>query len=488
MSFKASLKSRTFKSGAYSLLLTAALLAVIVLVNVLLSLLPSSLTRPSISPYDYYSLTDATKKLVSGLSAKIELNYVVTPGSEDAVFPEFVRRYCELNEGLTLKYVDPTASPAFVEKYQEQNGGELSENSVVVINKVTGTARVVDFYDVYTVSFVSSAAEENYYYYGDTSGLIYSFAGEPALTAAIEYVTIDLHPTVYQTVGHGESDIGAQYKNDLTFSSFTFTSLNLATQTEIDPEESVVLINSPKKDFSDEEITLLRDYMKEGGKVYLLSYYANGDLPKLYGLMAEYGMKFKPGLLCEGNVNHFSPGRPYLSLPNILPTEIAQGMPSQNVNLFLNQPHAIDPSSPVDSNEYSMTVLLQTSKAAYIRVFGDGDAVNDETIKKQEGDEEGQFTVGAVVENSKGGGVTWIATPYFADDSYYEFNREFLLSSFTYLTGKDTSITIATKPLADTPLTVSSGALLFWAVILIAVIPLGAVAFGLVIWNKRRKQ
>ena len=49
----ASFQTRAFRNGGYSLLITAAVVAIAILINALLPMLPPSLIKPSISPYDY---------------------------------------------------------------------------------------------------------------------------------------------------------------------------------------------------------------------------------------------------------------------------------------------------------------------------------------------------------------------------------------------------------------------------------------------------
>lgn len=485
-SFRKAFGTRAFRNGGYSILITTAVVIVAILLNALISSLPSSIVKPSISPYDYYSLTDVTKELVGGIDEDVTLYYIVTAGGEDEVWVEFARRYCELNGKLSLRFVDPTASPAFVDKYSELAGGNLTENSIVVLNEASEEARLVVYEEVFGRTF---ASQEEYMYYmmGYDVGTKY-FAGENKLTAALEYVTMEIHPVIHYTAGHGETAIGTNLSGALDDDNFLVQELNLLTgENTLEPRHSIVLINAPTRDFAQSEIDTLREYMKQGGKVLLFTDYQNGDLPLLFGLMGEYGMAFKEGMVIEGNVNNYMRA-PYILKPNVTASVITEKLESTNLNFFLPLSHAIGTVEGLDSNEYTMTVLMNTSNAAYIRIFDEDAQMDDSTLAKQEGDEVGIFSLAVMTKNSADGAAVWFSTAFFADDQFLGYNAEYLFALLTHLTGKQGSITIATKTLTDTSLIVSQGAQGLWAVVLMGVVPLGCVGVGLYIWNKRRKQ
>lgn len=483
-SSKKAFQTRAFRRGGYSLLITAAVVVIAILINALLSSLPSSVIKPSISPYDYYSLTDTTRDLVASIDDKITLNYIVTAGSEDEVMVEFARRYCDLSKNLTLKFVDPTVSPAFVDKYQDLAGGELTENSIVVVNETSSDARIVAYEKVFGRTF---ASQEEYMMYmmGYDAGTKY-FAGENEMTSALEYVTMEVHPIIYVTSGHGETEISDTLKAILDADNYDYETLNLLTVTEIPAEYSIVYVNAPSKDFTEAEAALLKTYMSKGGKVMLMTDYANGNLPNLYGIMEEYGMRFKEGIIVEGNANRYN-SQPTILMPNVTSSSIAEKLSSTNLNFLMPLAHAIDTSTSLDTTKYTMTVLMNTSNAAYIKVPSKDNP--NMTSEKEEGDETGVFTVACMTQNNTDGGTAvWFSSPWFADSQFLSYNYEYLIATFSSLTGKTGSISIATKTLSDSTLVVSSGAQGLWGIILIGLIPLSCLGYGLYIWNKRRKQ
>lgn len=476
---KNSFRTRVFRNGGYSMLLIGAVIVVTILLNVLISRLPSSIVKPSISPFNYYDLTKTTTRLVEGIKDDISIYLVASIGKEDPIVEEFIKRYCELNSHLKLKYVDPTASPGFVETYSPDG---LDENSIIVINEDTKIARAIPYAKIFGITFSS---QEEYYYYlqGYNVGQTY-FDGENALTSALDYVTMEHHPVIYLVSGHGESQLGSTLLAGLENDNYTVKTLPLLTATEIPSDASVLIINRPAKDLTESEISLLRTYMEKGGKLLLSTAYTSKDLPLLYGLSAEYGMTFKEGVIMEGNVNHYY-SAPYFILPNIASTTISAKLTSSNISIFAPLAHPIDISSEIDTVKFKRTVLMSTSSAAFLKFPQENGSVSSE---KADGDETGTFTVACMTTNVRDGAFVWFSSLYFMDDEFYSFNSEYIMATFSVLTGKDSSVNIASKSTVSEMLLVTAGAQSFWAVTLIGVIPAGCLLYGLYVWNKRRKQ
>ena len=65
------------KGGIYSLLVTGIVLAILVAVNVFVSILPSNLTKYDMSSTKLYSITSNTKAVVNSLKKDIKIYWVV---------------------------------------------------------------------------------------------------------------------------------------------------------------------------------------------------------------------------------------------------------------------------------------------------------------------------------------------------------------------------------------------------------------------------
>ena len=81
-------RNRTaFQGGAYALSITAVVLAILIVLNVLVSALPSSLTKFDISATKLYSITSNTKVVVNALEEDVTIYWIVQSGEEDVLTP-----------------------------------------------------------------------------------------------------------------------------------------------------------------------------------------------------------------------------------------------------------------------------------------------------------------------------------------------------------------------------------------------------------------
>ena len=82
------MKKETFKNrialqgGAYSLVITAIVLAILVAVNILVSALPKNVTQHDISSTKLYSVTSNTKVVVNALDQDVTIYWIVQSDRE----------------------------------------------------------------------------------------------------------------------------------------------------------------------------------------------------------------------------------------------------------------------------------------------------------------------------------------------------------------------------------------------------------------------
>lgn len=86
-------KSDCIKGGTYSVLMTGIVLAILVAVNVFVSVLPSSLTKYDMSATKLYSITSNTKVVVNALEKDVKIYWIVQADEEDAVLENLLSKY-----------------------------------------------------------------------------------------------------------------------------------------------------------------------------------------------------------------------------------------------------------------------------------------------------------------------------------------------------------------------------------------------------------
>lgn len=118
-----------FRGGSYSLLISLVVLAILVVVNVFVSALPTNLTKYDISSSKLYSITSNTKVVVNGLEDDVTIYWIVQSGEEDQVIENLLGKYESLSEHISVVKRNPDVYPTFAQQYTDET---VYNNSLVV--------------------------------------------------------------------------------------------------------------------------------------------------------------------------------------------------------------------------------------------------------------------------------------------------------------------------------------------------------------------
>ena len=139
------LNKKYLKIGSFSMVMTAVVLAAVILLNLFVSEIPSTYTKYDLSSLQLYSISEETEKILAGVDEDIHIYILTQRGYESANTAELLDRYEALNSHITVSTVDPIANPNFVANYTEKS---LSDNSVIVESAKRSTA--IDYNEIYT--------------------------------------------------------------------------------------------------------------------------------------------------------------------------------------------------------------------------------------------------------------------------------------------------------------------------------------------------
>ena len=192
------------------------------------------------------------------LDTGVEIYWVVQSGGEDDTLGTLLDRYDGLSDQLTVTKVDPDVSPTFVQQYV--GDGTLTNNSLIVVCGERST--YVSYNDIYEYDLT------NYYTTGEYD---VNFAGESALTSAIDYVTSEDLPKVYALTGHGEGELSAAFQNAVEKENIDLAELSLLTEEGVPEDADCVLIYAPQTDISQDELEMLQKYLQAGGGLFLIT-------------------------------------------------------------------------------------------------------------------------------------------------------------------------------------------------------------------------
>lgn len=458
------------KGGSYSLVLTGIVLAILIAVNVLASVLPSTWTQLDISSAKLYSITSNTKAVVNALEKDVTIYWVVQSDKEDDIIENLLAKYESLSEHIEVVKKNPDVYPTFAQQYTSET---VLNNSLIV--ECGDSSRYISYEDIY----LTEADMASYSY-------TTSFDGEGAITSAIDYVVSEDHPKLYMTEGHGEAEVSAVFAEQIekqNIETVTFTLLNSDT---IPEDADVVLIHAPTSDISKEEKDMLAEYTKNGGKLMVMAGPAeDGVLTNLYSLLGDYGVEAEEGIVAEGDRNYYAFRQPYILLPDMAEHEITN--PLIEGNYYAIMP--IAQGLTVTDTTGSVTQLLTTSETAYSKAAG----YAIETYEKEEGDVDGPFATAVAVDCGSGGRMVWFASSNFLDDMYNAYssgaNLDLGMNALSFMIGEREAVAIRSKSLNYSYLTINESAASYLKVMMNGVFPLAFLGYGVyVIVSRRRRQ
>ena len=469
------LNTRTAKVGGYSFVLSLVVLAILIAVNVLASKLPTSWTQFDISAAQLYSLTSDTKVVVTNLQQDVTIYWISQAGKEDTVIQKLLDRYAELSDHITVVKKDPDVYPTFAQQYTEET---VTNNSLVV--ESGDKSRYIGYDNIYQVDTGS---------YYTTGSVSQSFDGEGQITSAIDYVVSTDLPQVYLLSGHGEAEPSQTLSDELQRSNYeTVSDFSLLNVDAIPEDCDVLLINAPTSDISDEELTMLQDYITNGGKVVVLSGpQEDADLPNLQILLTNYGVTFTDGVVVDTNRDYYAFTAPYVLMPEIQSSDITDPLKDGDYHVIV--PIAQGLTVGETTNGATVTSLLQTSTDSFSKAAGYAMTTYD----KEEGDVDGPFTLAVSVEDSAAGGrLLWVASDYLLDDMYNSYssgaNLDFLMNGLTWMIGDTDAVSIRSKSLNYNYLTISSSSAAWLKICMIGIIPVGFLLLGVDEVLRRRKK
>lgn len=469
---KQALSTRTAKVGGYSVVLALIVLAILVAVNVLFSVLPSKFTQFDISAAQLYSLTSDTKVVATNLDKDVTIYWITQAGQESTVLDKLLDRYQDLSDLITVVKKDPDIYPTFAQQYTDET---VVNNSLVV--ECGDKSRYISYDDIYQVDTAS---------YYTTGSVSQSFDGEGQITSAIDYVVSDELPKIYLLSGHGEVALSDTFSNELTRSNYeTVEDFSLLNVDEIPEDCDALLINAPTSDISDEELTMLRDYVQGGGKLLVLSGpQKEASLTNLDTLLADYDVTVSDGIVVDTDREHYAFTAPYVLMPDIESSDITDPLTEESSHVIV----PIAQGLTVGSNG-SVTALLTTSDEAFSKAAGYAMT----TYEKEDGDTDGPFTLAvSITDSTAEGKIVWVASDYLLDDTYNSYssgaNLDLVMNGLSWMIGKNDAVSIRAKSLNNSYLTISSSSATVLKVVMIGVIPVCFLLLGIDEVLRRRKM
>ncbi len=459
-----------FRGGTYSLAITAIVLALLVVVNIFASALPTSLSQYDISSSKLYSVTSNTKVVLNELEDDVTIYWIVQADEEDEIIENLLGRYESLSDHISVEKINPDVNPTFAQQYTDET---VDNNSLVV--ECGERSRYISYSDIYPTEL------DMYSYMYNTS-----FDGEGAITSAIDYVVSDELPQIYMLEGHGEGELPASFSDQLEKDNMEVTSFSLLNVDSVPEEADCVLIYAPQSDISEEESDMLADYVAGGGKLLVIAGpVPDASLDNLYSLIGHYGVTPAEGIVVEGDREHYAFQLPVALMPDMASNEITDPLIEENYYPIITIAQGLNISDSAAAS--GTTALLTTSDASFSKVAGYDMA----SYEKEDGDIDGPFAVAVSIEPGSGGQIVWFSSSSFLDDLYNAYssgaNVNLVMNSLSSMIGESEAMAIRSKSLNYNYLTISDSAASLLKTVMIGVFPLAYLGAGILVVVKRRR-
>ena len=379
--------------------------------------------------------------------------------------------------------MDPNVSPTFASKYTDS---DVTSNSIIVV--CGDRSKVIDYNsDIYEYSYDSS------YNYSVTG---YDCEGQ--VTAAIQYVTSESTTNVYELTGHDESTLSGDFSEVFQKRFMNVESLSLLTVDAIPEDCQALFSTAPQSDLSEDDLSKLSQYLGNGGKIYLsIDYSKWNDLTNFKKLLSDNNIETTESLLAETDRSYYYQS-PFYLLPNVENTEVSSSVAGMT-QVFVPYSVGLTYTGEDDSNVTSFMTTSDTTiaKAAanIAAVQSQADAANIASV--QDGDTQGQYSLGMMVTNENGGELCVLGSAMMCTDSANQIVSGHNATLFNGIVNalvttddgnSDNAVVIAAKDYTVSNLTVSANAMLVYGILWGIFMPIVLIIIGIIVWARRRKR
>lgn len=452
-------RSSESRNGSYSVGITALVIVIIMIVNLIAGQIPEKYRNLDVSSTKIYDISKTSKKLLQNVKDNVTFTVLANKEETDERIVTFLSKYAALSSKISVEWIDPVLHPSALKEY------DAAENSIVVSCEDTGKTKVVSFSDIIVADMSS------YYYTGTVSEA--RFDGEGQLSSAVNYVTSDVERKIYQTSGHGEQTLSSTIQDLMEKNNYTLEGVNTVMNPTIPEDCELLLMYAPSSDLTEDEKKSVETYLKEGGKLMLLLGATNStELPNLASVMKTYGMESVDGYIADTQRSYQN--NYYCFFPQLAASgELTNGMESQML-LLLNT-HGMTISDP-ERESISATSFLTTSDNAY--------AVTEDSQS-----DAGSYVLGAVAQEDSArftviSAGSLISTEIIDTFPQLENTKLFMNAVAANFDGTE-DLSIEAKSLAPVYNTMQHAGVL--SILVIFILPLGVLFGGFVVWMKRRK-
>lgn len=439
-------RGRSGRLSANMALLTVAVLGFVAIANFLGY---RHHKRFDLTTEGLYSLSDQTKKVLSGLQKDVKI--IKFDRQEDVQFADQMNEFKYQTQRLSFERIDPQQRPEVARQYAVKAIGETVVAAGDRIERPTAT-------------------------------------DEQSLVNAILKVTRESLKTVCFTDGHEEktlADAFSQAEAKLKGENYLTKTINLATSKQIPSECSMVVVAGPKTSFLPPEASILGQYLDNGGKAMIL---LDPDTdPQLDDVLKKWAIEVNKDFVLDfsqvGQMFGGGPGAPLVMSYGSHP--ITQKF-TRSMTIF-PQARSVKVTAAGGTGVNSSTLLTASPES-----WGETDLKEGVEPKLDDKDNKGPVNLGAVASKSMGENketrLVVIGDSDFASNQAFRFQRngDLFMNSINWLAQDEDLISIRPKQATNRSVDMRDDQVsIFWWLVVV-ILPLSVLGIGTFIWMKRR--
>lgn len=496
--------------------LGAGLILTLVLVTMLNYLAMRHYKRFDWTSSQLYTLSEKSLGVLDQVDQDIDIAVLLSPGSRhyDAV-QELLARYAAARpEHIRVRDVDAARNRLEAQRLMEQFQIERAE--VIVLQKGEDR-RVIDELDLADYDYSGMQ-------FGQGPELV-AFKGEQVITSAILALMEERRPRALFTVGHGELTPGRAAEGGRSLriaaellgkDNFDIEELATRSATAIPSGTDLVVVAAPSSRFEAEELELLSTYLDQGGRMLMLLdpvFDESGVFADL-GLdtwLAERGITLDANVVLDGSQSRPLFGPEFIYSVDFGSHPIVDDFAGAQLAAYFTMARSLGRTATA-GGDWQVTELLSTSAAAW----GETDLLNPAEVTA-EVDRSGPLPLGmaaslqlgaeptaaeaeAEAEGAGEGDDTTGEDPAearlvvfgdidFATDSQITsgINSTLLLNSLNWLAKREQLLAIEARTPEQTRFEMTSSEIWSVAFLVVAMMPLLAVAAGVMVYLRRRR-
>lgn len=469
--------TKKFKCNTLSITFTAIFISIIFLINIVCySIIQKYNIQIDLSSNQLYEISDQTKSFLKNYDKKTKLILLDDEQTFKSSSPYLLHIYniakniAAENSNITIEYINLDQNPNFVSNYpnlQLNSGG-------ILITDYSNNAQYLPQSKMFSQSYGDMQTQQNQIVSNVESNIAH----------ALEFISGQNLVKTAIFSGHGEIDISPisqQFKDN----GYDLNKLIL-TKDNISEDVELIIISSPKTDYSPEDISKIEEYLNRGGSLIYFASATQTKLPNLEALLKKYGIAFSEGTVVETNAKNIvgNSTNQFYVLPN------SSNKYTENISIK-DAPIIIKSCKPMKLEKTDDAIvqadICSTSKTCSILNENDKNFTYESAPKSS-------FSVAIGTQKNINDKKTTKVTAFSNIEilSAMEVpnygNGEFILSVFGETTDHKSNITILPKSMSTPPLGINLLQITIIGFLFMAVIPTTIALIGYIVYRYRKRR